>query len=121
MCVPIRSDRKSTRLNSSHSQISYAVFCLKKKRRAIPLTLRLLINQVNPSTNLATHFLNFAISKTLTHRVSLSKHLAYHLGRLMLLGKIGVFNNRRNASSRLLLLLSKHLILWIYLVFRILA
>src|SRR2546430_5942867 len=27
-------DRKSTRLNSSHSQISYAVFCLKKKRRA---------------------------------------------------------------------------------------
>src|SRR2546430_13045018 len=27
-----RRDRKSTRLNSSHSQISYAVFCLKKKR-----------------------------------------------------------------------------------------
>src|SRR2546430_3908866 len=26
-------DRKSTRLNSSHSQISYAVFCLKKKER----------------------------------------------------------------------------------------
>src|SRR5688572_31111827 len=31
MCRP-RSDRKSTRLNSSHSQISYAVFCLKKKK-----------------------------------------------------------------------------------------
>src|SRR2546430_10244015 len=30
MCVS-RKDRKSTRLNSSHSQISYAVFCLKKK------------------------------------------------------------------------------------------
>src|SRR2546430_11083569 len=29
--MPIR-DRKSTRLNSSHSQISYAVFCLKKKK-----------------------------------------------------------------------------------------
>src|SRR2546430_12582180 len=28
----IRRDRKSTRLNSSHSQISYAVFCLKKKK-----------------------------------------------------------------------------------------
>src|SRR2546430_3084894 len=28
---PAESDRKSTRLNSSHSQISYAVFCLKKK------------------------------------------------------------------------------------------
>src|SRR2546427_8623809 len=27
----VRPDRKSTRLNSSHSQISYAVFCLKKK------------------------------------------------------------------------------------------
>src|SRR5206468_12319322 len=27
-----RSDRKSTRLNSSHDQISYAVFCLKKKK-----------------------------------------------------------------------------------------
>src|SRR5688572_32750819 len=29
--VPPAQDRKSTRLNSSHSQISYAVFCLKKK------------------------------------------------------------------------------------------
>src|SRR2546427_7663661 len=28
-------DRKSTRLNSSHSQISYAVFCLKKKKKRI--------------------------------------------------------------------------------------
>src|SRR2546427_4070195 len=28
-------DRKSTRLNSSHSQISYAVFCLKKKKKKI--------------------------------------------------------------------------------------
>src|SRR3712207_7802364 len=32
-----RSDRKSTRLNSSHANISYAVFCLKKKS---PLPLR---------------------------------------------------------------------------------
>src|SRR2546427_5626624 len=29
--VTVKADRKSTRLNSSHSQISYAVFCLKKK------------------------------------------------------------------------------------------
>src|SRR2546428_4820025 len=28
-----RQDRKSTRLNSSHDQISYAVFCLKKKKK----------------------------------------------------------------------------------------
>src|SRR2546430_7276957 len=39
-------DRKSTRLNSSHSQISYAVFCLKKKKNfyffnCIAVTIRL--------------------------------------------------------------------------------
>src|SRR2546428_996463 len=34
-----RRDRKSTRLNSSHDQISYAVFCLKKKKKKTkPLT-----------------------------------------------------------------------------------
>src|SRR2546427_2927873 len=31
--VGVAADRNSTRLNSSHSQISYAVFCLKKKKR----------------------------------------------------------------------------------------
>src|SRR2546430_8307381 len=45
LTVPINSqctllgpyeDRKSTRLNSSHSQISYAVFCLKKKKKYKP-------------------------------------------------------------------------------------
>src|SRR2546421_93427 len=30
----LRADRKSTRLNSSHDQISYAVFCLKKKKKS---------------------------------------------------------------------------------------
>src|SRR5206468_6050076 len=30
---PVEQDRKSTRLNSSHDQISYAVFCLKKKTK----------------------------------------------------------------------------------------
>src|SRR2546430_6902911 len=33
--VEVSIDRKSTRLNSSHSQISYAVFCLKKKKRRL--------------------------------------------------------------------------------------
>src|SRR5688572_32981471 len=32
-CAKFLIDRKSTRLNSSHSQISYAVFCLKKKKK----------------------------------------------------------------------------------------
>src|SRR5260221_194721 len=90
-------------------------------RRAIPLILRLLMNYVNLSTNLASHFFDLVIGKILTSRLSLSKHLAHNLGNLLLLGKIGVFHNRRNASSRLLLLISKHLILCIYLVFRILA
>src|SRR3712207_8437047 len=31
----LNSDRKSTRLNSSHANISYAVFCLKKKKKPI--------------------------------------------------------------------------------------
>src|SRR2546430_5612322 len=38
-------DRKSTRLNSSHSQISYAVFCLKKKNTDSNITLA---NHSNP-------------------------------------------------------------------------
>src|SRR2546427_7483586 len=37
-------DRKSTRLNSSHSQISYAVFCLKKKKKTYTNTKRPLNN-----------------------------------------------------------------------------
>src|SRR5688572_32259146 len=46
-------DRKSTRLNSSHSQISYAVFCLKKKKKItnynsrIAITMSLLHIRVN--------------------------------------------------------------------------
>src|SRR2546430_6286960 len=37
--LPHDEDRKSTRLNSSHSQISYAVFCLKKKTKHHTLQL----------------------------------------------------------------------------------
>src|SRR5687768_17857547 len=44
-------DRKSTRLNSSHGYISYAVFCLKKKNNTIPLSIianaSLLLNYVH--------------------------------------------------------------------------
>src|SRR2546430_12784473 len=36
-----RPDRKSTRLNSSHSQISYAVFCLKKKKKNLNIAIQL--------------------------------------------------------------------------------
>src|SRR2546427_6624398 len=40
-----KGDRKSTRLNSSHSQISYAVFCLKKKKIRIRTLSTNLSNQ----------------------------------------------------------------------------
>src|SRR2546430_7555614 len=47
-------DRKSTRLNSSHSQISYAVFCLKKKKTPHTSTIwRLFKESANPSTLIA--------------------------------------------------------------------
>src|SRR2546427_3302073 len=48
-------DRKSTRLNSSHSQISYAVFCLKKKKKQRKSLGRLQQNH--------------KLRKTLTHHV----------------------------------------------------
>src|SRR2546430_10029260 len=40
-------DRKSTRLNSSHSQISYAVFCLKKKKKKYNTTTYITTNSRN--------------------------------------------------------------------------
>src|SRR2546430_9108715 len=42
-------DRKSTRLNSSHSQISYAVFCLKKKKNNPP-TYKLARTPIHPKS-----------------------------------------------------------------------
>src|SRR2546430_9789551 len=46
-----RRDRKSTRLNSSHSQISYAVFCLKKKKNEKGIdTLANALPQDRPNT-----------------------------------------------------------------------
>src|SRR2546429_6604452 len=40
-------DRKSTRLNSSHGYISYAVFCLKKKKQQVPISDPLLHNFIH--------------------------------------------------------------------------
>src|SRR2546426_5104471 len=42
---PPTLDRKSTRLNSSHLVISYAVFCLKKKKNSETSTIRTTINE----------------------------------------------------------------------------
>src|SRR2546430_16321300 len=43
-------DRKSTRLNSSHSQISYAVFCLKKKKKRNAVRMYIRQNQTDTTT-----------------------------------------------------------------------
>src|SRR3712207_7001007 len=39
VAAALAADRKSTRLNSSHANISYAVFCLKKKKKLTTLTV----------------------------------------------------------------------------------
>src|SRR2546427_2422868 len=50
-------DRKSTRLNSNHSQISYAVFCLKKKKKKYSNTSSSMSNMTasEPYAQLATY------------------------------------------------------------------
>src|SRR2546430_12233150 len=51
-CIPTpHADRKSTRLNSSHSQISYAVFCLKKKKLNDPASISIAQNYLSMTTN----------------------------------------------------------------------
>src|SRR2546430_13678262 len=47
-------DRKSTRLNSSHSQISYAVFCLKKKKQKVLSTRIPTPMQMTPASSCST-------------------------------------------------------------------
>src|SRR2546422_6866086 len=47
LTLPLEKDRKSTRLNSSHGYISYAVFCLKKKKQLrVSLTLTRVVIRV---------------------------------------------------------------------------
>src|SRR5438132_8569623 len=59
-----RIDRKSTRLNSSHTVISYAVFCLKKKKKNIDkyhtnisniISLIIRINNIHEHTDVRSH------------------------------------------------------------------
>src|SRR3712207_8412921 len=70
-------DRKSTRLNSSHANISYAVFCLKKKKNKITNT-NLVINKLNFNMHKSnviqnlTHYIYFNI--TLYHSYILVTH-----------------------------------------------
>src|SRR2546430_11314479 len=52
LCELSKGDRKSTRLNSSHSQISYAVFCLKKKLRIVSTKTNHCLEAGEPSCSL---------------------------------------------------------------------
>src|SRR3989442_5852294 len=44
VCSRVSPDRKSTRLNSSHVRISYAVFCLKQKKTAMSCSIRVALS-----------------------------------------------------------------------------
>src|SRR5690349_24201509 len=57
---PSAGDRKSTRLNSSHVEISYAVFCLKKKKKQ--LTIHLLSINTNIPIHNTVNFNNLLLS-----------------------------------------------------------
>src|SRR2546430_4505676 len=59
----VRADRKSTRLNSSHSQISYAVFCLKKKKNTT--------NHIIPHKFSSPHYCKTTISISAPRRITL--------------------------------------------------
>src|SRR5256886_3021377 len=62
-------DRKSTRLNSSHSQISYAVFCLKKKKQTL-----------EPWTSVSSATLAF-VAASLTPHTRVPSNVQQHLPR----------------------------------------
>src|SRR3989440_3192331 len=51
-----RLDRKSTRLNSSHDQISYAVFCLKKKKKTVHCQQERTSKHLNSSNDQISHY-----------------------------------------------------------------
>src|SRR5688572_31622048 len=54
-------DRKSTRLNSSHSQISYAVFCLKKKNTTSHMCFKLSVQHLRLFTPIHSLSLSFSL------------------------------------------------------------
>src|SRR2546427_464814 len=87
------ADRKSTRLNSSHSQISYAVFCLKKKKKTKRDVL------ICRSDHLLVFFFFFFNDTATTEIYTLSLHdalpISYDLGgrKTVIRGGFGVFTD----------------------------
>src|SRR5256886_13280345 len=79
------ADRKSTRLNSSHSQISYAVFCLKKKKTVLHANTARLCGFCGSLPNgraVLAHLPNQLVlpdapTRLLTLRVAKTRHISY--------------------------------------------
>src|SRR3954463_6154667 len=80
-----RSDRKSTRLNSSHTIISYAVFCLKKKNDSLAAAAHPTVDKAQPTH---TH------TRAPTHPRAVSRRL----------GRIGAIAGRAQAPGLLFFL-----------------
>src|SRR2546430_6968426 len=70
-----RRDRKSTRLNSSHSQISYAVFCLKKKKKTTRHQRDKLLLDTAPTDHFAALTLSLTIFYSSAHLTHLLRHI----------------------------------------------
>src|SRR5256886_2999272 len=69
----VASDRKSTRLNSSHSQISYAVFCLKKKKKLNEFQHHDALHALREHEQaLVWHFDDFVDKRQRSHRVEIA-------------------------------------------------
>src|SRR2546427_3444351 len=69
----LTSDRKSTRLNSSHSQISYAVFCLKKKKKQVRQTTITKTTQRRRPRPPPRDLLNVLSTEALKHSITPNK------------------------------------------------
>src|SRR5258707_10667298 len=73
-------DRKSTRLNSSHANISYAVFCLKKKKHTTQLS-----QPNNPACRLFLKKTNLSAKTTLTRPRPTCKHTPHTTPQLVVI------------------------------------
>src|SRR2546427_9247254 len=78
--APDARDRKSTRLNSSHSQISYAVFCLKKKKNKFRMQTHMSGNH-NSIHRVMDLTMSFRIVQRLMHdqRSTMGESLEYYV------------------------------------------
>src|SRR5258708_22129440 len=82
-----RQDRKSTRLNSSHQIISYAVFCLKKKKKAKPFSL---VTQIIQNKNTAIAVVLGRLFRRLVMMLAFALHVSPMARSPMLLTNVDI-------------------------------